>query len=93
MLYEDNLPLYVIMWQSRSFLNNFGFNCVSIFAIVSIFFVCLSVYLSNKKWYEDNQPLYEILWWIRFLPKTLSFDSVSIFANVNIFHMFTSAKT
>ena len=37
MLYEDDSPLYEILWGNRSFLNGFGFNCVSIFANVSIF--------------------------------------------------------
>ena len=70
MLYEDDSPLYEILWGNRSFLNGFGFNCVSIFANVIIFLHdyvsknLKSVYLS-KKLYENNQPLYEILWWIK----------------------------
>ena len=66
MLYEDDSALYETLWWNRFFLNNFGFNCFSIFAYVHIFLYgyiskdikCLN--LSNKKLHEDDYPFYEI---------------------------------
>ena len=60
MLYEDDSPLYEIIWWSSSFLNSSDFNCMSIFANVSIFLYdyvsenLKAIYLSNKRQYEDN---------------------------------------
>ena len=73
-----------ILWQSKSFLNIFSFNCVNIIANLSIFHVLTSakrfksIYLSNKKCYEENQTLYQISSWTRFLSNTFSFDCLNI---------------
>ena len=55
MFYEDDSPLYEILWWSRLFLISFGFNFASIFVNVGIFLYVYimknlkSIYLNNKK--------------------------------------------
>ena len=55
MFYEDDSPLYEILWWSRLFLISFGFNFASIFVNASIFLHVYimknlkSIYLTNEK--------------------------------------------
>ena len=52
MFYEDDSPLYEILWWSRLFLISFGFNFASVFVNLGIFLRVKnlkSMYFSNEK--------------------------------------------